>query len=48
MRWFVSALLLDPGHAATKKALADCIQRLGDPQLAAAYQPILEERPPRR
>jgi tetratricopeptide (TPR) repeat protein len=48
MRWFVSALLLDPGHAATKKALADCIQRLGDPQLAAAYRPILEEHLPRR
>jgi tetratricopeptide (TPR) repeat protein len=48
MRWFVSALLLDPGHAATKKALADCIQRLGDSQLAAAYRPILEEHSLRR
>jgi tetratricopeptide (TPR) repeat protein len=48
MRWFVSALLLDPGHRATKKALADCIERLGDPRLAAAYRPILEEPPPRR
>jgi tetratricopeptide (TPR) repeat protein len=48
IHWFVSALVLDPGHQATKRALADCIRRLGDPQLAAAYQPILEERPPRR
>jgi Flp pilus assembly protein TadD len=48
VRWFVSALVLDPGHQATKNALADCIRRVGDPQLAAAYLPILEERPPRR
>jgi tetratricopeptide (TPR) repeat protein len=48
MRWLVSALLLDPGHQATKKALADCIERLGDPQLAAAYRPILEGSLPRR
>jgi tetratricopeptide (TPR) repeat protein len=48
VRWFVSALMLDPGHQATKKALAGCIQRLGDPRLAAAYERILEEHPPRR
>jgi tetratricopeptide (TPR) repeat protein len=48
MRWFVSALLLDPNHQATKKALARCIEQLGDPKLAAAYRPILEEHPPRR
>jgi tetratricopeptide (TPR) repeat protein len=48
VRWFVSALLQDPGHQPTKKALAGCIQRLGDPRLAAAYRPILEEHSPRR
>jgi tetratricopeptide (TPR) repeat protein len=47
VRWFVSALLLDPRHQATRKALADCIARLGDPQLSAAYRPILEEHPRR-
>src|SRR5262249_26623 len=46
--WLVSALVLDPGHQATKRALADCIRRLGDPQLEAAYHSILEERPPRK
>jgi hypothetical protein len=44
VRWFVSALLLDPGHQPTKKALADCIRQLGDPQLIAAYRPILGSR----
>jgi tetratricopeptide (TPR) repeat protein len=48
IRWFVSTLLLDPRHQATKKALAGCIERLGDPKLAAAYRPILEEHLPRR
>lgn len=43
LRWFVSALLLDPGHQATRKALAGCIDRLGDPRLTAAYRPILKE-----
>jgi tetratricopeptide (TPR) repeat protein len=44
VRWFVSALVLDPRNQATRQALAGCIDRLGDPQLAGAYRPILEER----
>jgi tetratricopeptide (TPR) repeat protein len=47
-RWFVSALLLEPGHRPTRKALAECIERLGDPHLADAYRPVLADEPPER
>jgi tetratricopeptide (TPR) repeat protein len=45
-RWFVSALLLDPGHRPTRKALADCIRRLGDPKLEEAYRAVLADPTP--
>jgi tetratricopeptide (TPR) repeat protein len=41
VRWFVSVLLLEPGHQPTRQALAECIRRRNDPQLEAAYRPVL-------
>jgi tetratricopeptide (TPR) repeat protein len=43
IRWFVSALLLQPTHQPTRQALAGCIQRLGDPKLTAAFRPLLAD-----
>jgi tetratricopeptide (TPR) repeat protein len=48
IRWFVSALLLDPRHPPTRRALADCIARLGDPKLTAVYRPLLADPPERK
>src|SRR5262249_7739340 len=45
LRWFVSALLLDPSDRPTRKALAACVRRLGDPRVADAYQALLAEPP---
>jgi tetratricopeptide (TPR) repeat protein len=45
IRWFVSALLLDPGHQPTRKALAGCIDRLGDAKLSDAYRALLTTPP---
>ena len=47
IRWFVSALMLQPRHQPTRQALAGCIQRLGDPKLADAYRPLLAGPPER-
>jgi tetratricopeptide (TPR) repeat protein len=43
IRWLMSALLIDPHHEPTKKALADCLPKLGDPALVEHYRRILEE-----
>src|SRR5262249_34684840 len=40
-RWLVSALLLEPDHQPSKAALADCLEKLGDPKLAGTYRPLL-------
>ncbi len=48
IRWFVSALLLDPSHEPTRQSLAGCIERLGDPKLTEAYRPLLAPSPPRK
>jgi tetratricopeptide (TPR) repeat protein len=42
--WLLSALALDPGHAPTRRALADCLPRLGDPRLTAYCRGVLAER----
>jgi tetratricopeptide (TPR) repeat protein len=44
-RWFVSALLLYPRHQPTRQALADCVRRLGDPNLTDAYRALLAPSP---
>jgi tetratricopeptide (TPR) repeat protein len=41
-RWLASVLLLDPGNQPARKALADCVEKLGDPQLAAYYRRVVE------
>lgn len=41
-RWLASALLIDPQHQPTKKALAACLPKLGDPQLVEHYRRILQ------
>lgn len=41
LSWLVSAFLLDREHEPTKKALADCLQKLGDPKLLAYYRQVL-------
>ncbi len=41
LQWLVSALLLDRGHEPTRKLLAECLQRLGDPNLVEAYRRVL-------
>jgi tetratricopeptide (TPR) repeat protein len=41
-RWLLSALLLDRKHAPTRKALAECLPRLGDPKLTELCQRVLE------
>jgi tetratricopeptide (TPR) repeat protein len=40
-RWLASALLIDPHHQATKKALAACLPTLGDPKLVERYRHIV-------
>lgn len=42
VRWFVSALQIDPTHRPTREALARCIRRLNDPRLEALWRPFLE------
>jgi tetratricopeptide (TPR) repeat protein len=43
-RWLASALLIDPHHEPTKKALAACLPKLGDPKLVAYYRRFVGER----
>jgi tetratricopeptide (TPR) repeat protein len=45
-RWLASALLIDPHHQLTKKALAVCLPKLGDPKLVDRYRHILQEEVP--
>jgi tetratricopeptide (TPR) repeat protein len=45
VRWLMSALLLDPHHEPARKALADCLPKLGDPALVESYRRIVEQRP---
>jgi tetratricopeptide (TPR) repeat protein len=42
-RWLGSALLLDPHNATAQKALADCLEKLGDPRLAEHYRRLVEK-----
>jgi Flp pilus assembly protein TadD len=41
VRWFVSALQIDPTHQPTREALARCIRRLNDPRLEELWRPLL-------
>jgi tetratricopeptide (TPR) repeat protein len=42
--WLLSALALDPGHAQTRRALAEYLPRLGDPRLTDYCRRVLAER----
>jgi tetratricopeptide (TPR) repeat protein len=42
-RWLASALLIDPHHEPTKKALAACLPKLGDPKLVDYYRGVVRE-----
>src|SRR5262249_25517065 len=42
-RWLASALLIDPHHKPTKKSLAVCLPKLGDPKLVEHYRHILQD-----
>lgn len=46
VHWLLSALLLDPHHQPTRKALADSLPKLGDPELTARYRRVLERDKP--
>jgi tetratricopeptide (TPR) repeat protein len=45
LRWLFSALLLDRHHEPTTKAVAECLQKLGDPKLLEYYRRIVEGPP---
>jgi tetratricopeptide (TPR) repeat protein len=42
IRWLVGALLLDPNHEKTKKALLESLKKLDNPQLLESYRSLLE------
>jgi tetratricopeptide (TPR) repeat protein len=42
-RWLATALLVDPHHQPTRKALALCLPKLGDPHLVEHYRRILHD-----
>jgi tetratricopeptide (TPR) repeat protein len=42
MRWLVSALLIDPGHQPSRSLFAQCLEKVGNPELVEAYRSILE------
>jgi tetratricopeptide (TPR) repeat protein len=43
-RWFASALLIDPTHESSKKALLECLPKLGDPKLTEYYRQMIGGR----
>jgi tetratricopeptide (TPR) repeat protein len=45
VRWFVSALLIDPKHKPTKEAIKKCLRRMGDKELLELYKPVLDDQP---
>lgn len=41
VQWFASALVVDRNHQATRQALAECLPRLGDPELADRFRRLV-------